>query len=281
MMLIGAVLACNLGAVPTATAPPPPTATVLVALPSPSTAPMASASSTPLPTAQPPCTPRTDWPTITVAAGDTLFSIAQRVGTSVDALVAGNCLSNANAISAGQQLHVPTVPNPGCSTLWFFKFSAGQQDPSCPDQAITVRAAGEDFENGRAYWYPDNPPHVYIIYNDHTWAGYIDTYTGTEPDHDPTIVPPAGRYQPVRGIGKTWRTQPGVRDKLGWALEPESDFTGHEQYVNTRAGAPPPGYKPHFYIDHGKNGLVLRLYFGNPQSGQTFAGTWEIAGSTQ
>lgn len=71
-------------------------------------APTATASPTNTPVAV--CTPRTDWQfTYTVVAGDTLFSIAQRAGTTVDVLAAGNCLTNANAINAGQVLRVPVA----------------------------------------------------------------------------------------------------------------------------------------------------------------------------
>ncbi len=44
----------------------------------------------------------------TVVAGDTLFSLARRFGTTVDAFVAANDLENANQISVGQVLTVPS-----------------------------------------------------------------------------------------------------------------------------------------------------------------------------
>jgi uncharacterized protein YgiM (DUF1202 family) len=54
------------------------------------------------------CTPRYDWTTIhTVARGETAFRIARRYGITVPDLAAGNCLSNASRIFAGQQLRVP------------------------------------------------------------------------------------------------------------------------------------------------------------------------------
>src|SRR5947209_5264816 len=48
------------------------------------------------------CTPRTDWPTMTIGEGDTLSTIAERVGSTVDNLVAANCLTDPNAIVSGQ-----------------------------------------------------------------------------------------------------------------------------------------------------------------------------------
>lgn len=58
-----------------------------------------------------PCAPRADWTeTYTIQAGDTLFSIAQQYGLSLAQLQTGNCVTDANAIFAGQTLRVPIVP---------------------------------------------------------------------------------------------------------------------------------------------------------------------------
>jgi len=59
-----------------------------------------------------PCSLRSDWPIYTVVAGDTLGTIAQRTGSTVNALTQANCLTNANLISTGQWLRVPTLPRP-------------------------------------------------------------------------------------------------------------------------------------------------------------------------
>lgn len=96
---------------PTATRPatrpaaqPATTMTVTSTLP-------ATLTTTPSPTTTPtPCARRNAWPTVTVAAGDTLFRIAQRVGSTVDELVTANCLADRNRLSVGQTLHVPRLP---------------------------------------------------------------------------------------------------------------------------------------------------------------------------
>ncbi len=67
--------------------------------------------------------------------------------------------------------------------------------------------------------------------------------------NDPSINPPGGWVQPIGSIGKVWREQPGVRDKLQWAYEPEAPYQGRRQSSSTGA----------FYIDHGFHNLVLRL----------------------
>src|SRR5207253_2544409 len=64
------------------------------------------------PTTAPNCTPRTDWPTYNVVAGDTLGRVAVRAGTTTTELIQANCLTNANLISVGQALRVPRQPTP-------------------------------------------------------------------------------------------------------------------------------------------------------------------------
>lgn len=250
------------------TATPPPTATP-TQVPQPTWTPA------------PQCFVRTDWPVYTVVRGDTLYSIAQRAGTTYPELMTANCLTN-TTIYAGQPLRVPRLPAtpvPTCGGVqWFFTFSAGQSEPGCPNPVITTSAVGEDFEGGRVYYYAAAPGEadprgtIYVIYNDGSWETYVNTWSPGMPESDPALVPPAGRYQPVRQIGKLWRENAGVRARLGWAYEPERAFTGRWQTINSHIGAPPPGYIPHFYVDHGK-GIVLRLYQVNMGPN-----TWEVAG---
>src|SRR5262245_60288081 len=45
--------------------------------------------------------------------------------------------------------------------------------------------------------------------------------------------PPAGLYEPIRGFGKLWRSNPQVRNTLGWAAGPEqADFGIEQPYFN-------------------------------------------------
>jgi LysM repeat protein len=101
----------------------PPTATVLPSnTPVPSVTPTLDLSvnipglisgETNTPVATGGCTPRKDWKlTYTVQHGDALARIAELYGTTVDALVKGNCLSNANVIVTGQVLKVPGTVQP-------------------------------------------------------------------------------------------------------------------------------------------------------------------------
>ena len=55
---------------------------------------------------------------------------------------------------------------------------------------------------------------------------------------DPAIVPPDGRFQPIRGFGKLWRERPDVRDRLGWALGVELGFDAKLQEQIAEPGVP-------------------------------------------
>ncbi len=55
------------------------------------------------------CIPPVGWIRITVAAGDTVYSLAQRYKTTADALSAANCLSSVE-LPAGYTIYVPPVP---------------------------------------------------------------------------------------------------------------------------------------------------------------------------
>lgn len=73
---------------------------------------------TPTPSTTPGCTPRKDWKLrYTVQRDDALARIADRYNTSVQELVAGNCLVDANVIVIGQELHVPGETQPDFNAI--------------------------------------------------------------------------------------------------------------------------------------------------------------------
>jgi LCP family protein required for cell wall assembly len=73
------------------------------------------------PATPPPCVPPDDWSIHIVQEGNTLYSLARRYGTDVDALMDVNCL-NTHTIFIGQRLYVPgppatpTIPTPVASS---------------------------------------------------------------------------------------------------------------------------------------------------------------------
>lgn len=151
--------ACTLDNLPQAAATAPVAERTPVPTPTPTTEQLPtrtpSWSSTPLvvavqPTTAASCTVRTDWFAYTVAAGDTLFRIAQRSGSSVDALTRANCLSDPSQIQTGQRLYVPNpIGGPGeptpaasgpVSYYLIIPADAGRSGPAvgCDDSVLRV-----------------------------------------------------------------------------------------------------------------------------------------------
>lgn len=68
---------------------------------------------TPTPASTPGCTPRKEWKLVyRVQQNDALSRIADQYGTSVEELVAANCLKDKNLIVIGQELRVPGKAHP-------------------------------------------------------------------------------------------------------------------------------------------------------------------------
>ena len=158
-----------------------------------------------------------------------------------------------------------------CTNSWFFTLAI--EEANCPRPVQNSLASGQDFEGGRAYWYQNSPIAdigqgiIFVIYNDGTWQVFSDTFSAdVHPIRDENIQSPEGLFQPERGIGLIWRTNPEVRDKLGWAYEPEYLFDGRFQF-------PDVGNPSYVYIDHGAREVVLKLNL------ETF--TWIVAGHYQ
>ncbi|HEY4689298.1 MAG TPA: LysM domain-containing protein [Anaerolineae bacterium] len=191
---------------------------------------------TPLPTTTPTPTPAPG-STITyvVQRGDTLYRIAVQFGTTVAAIRAANNLTNVNLIYIGQTLIIPlgsTPPRTPTPTL-----------PPFPTPTIKdVPAAFQSFERGFMIWVGDRKRIWVAVCCTSTiplggrWLAFDDAFTEGLPESDPSIVPPAGLYQPVRGFGLVWRTLSdysyggSIRDLLGWATAPERGYTAHMEY---------------------------------------------------
>lgn len=89
-------------------------------------------------------------------------------------------------------------------------------------------AAVQHFEHGLMFWLQTRNE-IWVLIDSPTagqfyWHIYPNEWIEGQPESDPTINPPRGRYQPVRGFGVTWRTRSGVRDDLGWAIAEERGF---------------------------------------------------------
>lgn len=110
-----------------------------------------------------------------------------------------------------------------CSPPWFFE-PAPERCPAAP--AERTFAAEQKFENGRMLWVASQG-RIYVLYDDGDtpgWQSFADTWTDGEPEFDRDLVPPEGRFQPVRGFGKLWRENTAVAARLGWAIEREGGY---------------------------------------------------------
>jgi hypothetical protein len=95
-------------------------------------------------------------------------------------------------------------------------------------QASPINAAHQRFVRGAMVWRGDTRT-IYVIGRDGRWQAYADTFVEGEAESDPSLTPPDGLLQPVRGFGKLWRTHPEVQRQLGWALAKESGYGGYVQ----------------------------------------------------
>ena len=94
---------------PTAVLPSLPTAMPTSRAPDPTVVPTAVEATPSAPVTPPPCVPPDDWSIHVVQAGNTLFSLARRYGTTVEILMQVNCL-NTHTVFTGQRLYVPGPP---------------------------------------------------------------------------------------------------------------------------------------------------------------------------
>ena len=164
---------------------------------------------------------------------------------------------------AGRSVWQEVTVNVQCLESFFF---SQQRRADCPSGPATQSAAADEvFEAGRLIWLATSR----LIYELRDGGGltvYQDTWTDDQPAGDPAIVPPDGRYQPLRGFGKVWRTAPNIRNVLGWALAPERGY--QTQLQNSKVGCrtiPESG----FYLQT-SDGRVLHIC-----EGYKLPGYWE------
>ncbi len=187
------------------------------------------------------CTPRTDWPTYRIARGDTLGSIARRYKTTTNVLAAANCIVNVNRVYAGQVLRVPRGSVP---------------PPPPPNQGVIITGATyQRYENGFMIWRGDNGTIlIFFGLGNGTFAGYDSVSYGLLPLNPVAEPPPTGRIKPIMGFGRVWGNIRGVRQGLGWAVEPERSFTLR---LETAPGSTP--YRPESYTLNVPDGRIVYL----------------------
>jgi hypothetical protein len=110
-----------------------------------------------------------------------------------------------------------------CPVAWFF----APAPDVCASELLASNAAEQRFQHGLMLWVEAR--RLIIVLHDDAprtprWEMFLDKWVEGQAESDPAIVPPAGLYQPVRGFGLVWRQQPGVRERLGWAVDQEAGF---------------------------------------------------------
>jgi hypothetical protein len=216
--------------------------------------------------------------TATAVAVDSPLPTAPATAVAVDTPVPTATSSPEPAPTMTPTIEPLSIACPA-GAAWFFTFTMEEPAGVCPGPVWETRAVGQDFEGGRVYWYAAEPADsdqrgtVFVIYNDGFWETFANMWQPDQPDYDAEIIPPPERFQPVQIIGKVWRENSEVRQRLGWAYEPQQLFHGRFQGYDPAPGGSPAADLPTFYVDHGKWQVVLGLF-----SVDMGPNTWLVAG---
>jgi hypothetical protein len=123
--------------------------------------------------------------------------------------------------------------------------------PELTPIAFQTDAAEQHFERGLMFWLRTRNEIWALIGSStagqYSWRVLPNAWFEGTPEADPSLAPPPGKFQPVRGFGLTWRgdgLNPPLRDDLGWATEPEQAFVAtivyHQQGPDpAQCGQPP------------------------------------------
>jgi hypothetical protein len=110
----------------------------------------------------------------------------------------------------------------------------------CPNDQMRANLpiTWQRYEKGGMYWVAGTasaPPLIFLLYDNiirqtTTWEARTDTYQEGEQVGG---TPPPGRIPPVRGFGKIWWSDEGVRNNLGWPVETEQSAFGSAIFFNS------------------------------------------------
>lgn len=131
------------------------------------------------------------------------------------------------------------------------------QNFGCPrETGFSTALVFQPFEQGRMFW--RDTKQIIVLGNSGTFWRVADSWNDTIPADDPSLVPPSGLLQPVRGFGFVWRSNPTFRNSLGWALTTEFPLSSYWQEFDGGS----------LFI--GDNGLVFAI--PNAETGQYVGG---------
>jgi hypothetical protein len=125
-----------------------------------------------------------------------------------------------------------------CPDQWFID----SPPEICPaEQALQSDGAEQRFQDGYMVWVAGED-RIYVLFDDESiprWSVFEDKWDEDQPEKDPELLPPDGLLQPVRGFGLIWRQEPGIRERLGWAVGEEVGYplslqrTSYAKYNDT------------------------------------------------
>jgi hypothetical protein len=133
-------------------------------------------------------------------------------------------------------------PTPPCSQLPIRGFGKVWSDQAwardlvgCASYSIEkgMKFQAQRFERGVMIWSDAdiwvNRNVVWVLFSDdQTYARIPDTYDPGMAEPTP-LTPPKGKLEPRGRLGKAWREGGGVKDRLGWAIEPPTSGGGAYQ----------------------------------------------------
>jgi hypothetical protein len=129
------------------------------------------------------------------------------------------------AAAGGAQANARASTRILCPDTWFFN-SPPASCPAGPAETTVMQA--QHFQRGMMIWTLAGD-RIYALYADggtNAWQIFPNGWFAGMPETDPSIEPPPGLFQPVRGFGVAWREgygppSPAPRDRLGWATVEE------------------------------------------------------------
>jgi hypothetical protein len=144
-------------------------------------------------------------------------------------MVVGPSPTPANVVTpVPTQLSCTAAPPLPFAAIWQ-NITQAQALMRCPAGSPEhINGVWQVFERGVMFWRESD--HSIFIISDlairqgqttDKWWRMADTWQSGEPENDPSLQPPVGMRQPVRGFGKVWRNNGFVREAVGWAAGDE------------------------------------------------------------
>ncbi len=117
-------------------------------------------------------------------------------------------------------------PDGSLATIWeAFVKTRDELGWAKTELSTNISAAFQPFERGAMLWNGDSQM-ITVLYDDGTYQQFKDTFEEGDQEFDPSLTPPGGALQPIRGFGEVWRENQTVRNGIGWALTKESGYNG-------------------------------------------------------